>query len=284
MSKEECTSVIFSNRAYNAIIRESFHKDPIETGGILLGYVIDEDWIVMEILPPGIHSIFKYAYFEYDQEFVNYLADSVANQYQMPLTLLGLWHRHPGSMDSFSTTDDGTNISFAKQNECGVISGLVNIDPKFRLTMFHLSNNDIFPDSRPRYRKVEVLVGDDYIPEELFVLRYIDVTNPIRNTSRHEKENKFDAMEALNKKHTKSSRKSYKLLTNFCTGLKRHWEFISLFLLGLVAIWELCSLKEIERDINKKEDVSKDILHFGDSGDNDSLDSLKSEQIVDPKI
>ena len=41
--------------------------------------------------------------FEYDEAFVNYLAQSVANQYKRPLDLLGLWHRHPGSMDVFSS-------------------------------------------------------------------------------------------------------------------------------------------------------------------------------------
>ncbi len=85
-----CCTVVFSNKAYNAIIGESFKKDPVETGGILLGYIIDDTWIVMEVLLPGIHCIFQEAYFEYDTEFVNYLADTVSNQYENPLILLGL--------------------------------------------------------------------------------------------------------------------------------------------------------------------------------------------------
>lgn len=36
-----CQMVIFSDKAYNAIIRESFEKDPVETGGILLGHALD---------------------------------------------------------------------------------------------------------------------------------------------------------------------------------------------------------------------------------------------------
>lgn len=36
-----CQLVVFSNKAYNAIIRESFAKDPVETGGILLGHILD---------------------------------------------------------------------------------------------------------------------------------------------------------------------------------------------------------------------------------------------------
>lgn len=170
-----CQLVVFSNKAYNAIIRESFAKDPVETGGILLGHILDNGiWIVMEVLPPGMKSIFQYAYFEYDEAFVNYLAQSVANQYKHPLDLLGLWHRHPGSMDVFSHTDDGTNSTFARQNPAGVISGLVNIDPDFRITMYHLDHISGRSLGRPDYSVIDVEVGDDIIPEEYFELRYFD--------------------------------------------------------------------------------------------------------------
>ncbi len=173
----KCQMVVFSNKAYNAIIRESFDKDPVETGGILLGHILDNGvWIVMEVLPPGIKCIFERAYFEYDDAFVNYLAQSVANQYKIPLELLGLWHRHPGSMDVFSSTDDGTNTTFALQNPSGVISGLVNIDPQFRLTMYHMENprNVVRQYHRPNYERIDVEVGDDIIPEEYFQLKYYD--------------------------------------------------------------------------------------------------------------
>ena len=174
---DKCQMVVFSNKAYNAIIRESFDKDPVETGGILLGHILDNGvWIVMEVLPPGIKCIFERAYFEYDDAFVNYLAQSVANQYKIPLELLGLWHRHPGSMDVFSSTDDGTNTTFALQNPSGVISGLVNIDPQFRLTMYHMENprNVVRQYARPNYERIDVEVGDDIIPEEYFQLKYYD--------------------------------------------------------------------------------------------------------------
>lgn len=161
-----CQTVIFSDKAYNAIIDETFRKDPIETGGILLGHVLDNGlWVVMEVIPPGIDSVHQYAYFEYDEKFVNYLAESVATKYENKLELLGLWHRHPGSMDTFSGTDDGTNRIFAGLRSCGAISGLVNVDPNFRLTMRHVSNP-------LHYEIVDVEVGDDLIPEDYFKLRH----------------------------------------------------------------------------------------------------------------
>lgn len=171
----KCETVIISDKAYNAIIRESFAKHPVETGGILLGYILDNGlWVVMEMIPPGINGVFQTAYFEYDQDFVNYLGTSVANQYKEPLQVLGLWHRHPGSMDYFSSTDDGTNSDFASKNPYGVISGLVNIDPAFRLTMYHLDHNNGVRPRNIAYSTVDVEIGDDLIPEKFFALRYVD--------------------------------------------------------------------------------------------------------------
>jgi hypothetical protein len=93
------------------------------------------------------------------------LAQSKATEYEQELNLLGLWHRHPGSMDTFSGTDGGTNRTFASLNPKGAISGLVNVDPKFRFTLRHVS-------TPLHYKIVEVEVGDDLIPKEYFKLKY----------------------------------------------------------------------------------------------------------------
>ena len=194
-----CKMVVFSDKAYNAIIRETFEWDPVETGGILLGHILDNGcWIVIEVLPPGysegregdnVHH--EMGYFEYNQRFVNYLANSVATQYKIPLELLGLWHRHPGSMDYFSSTDDGTNKTFASQNPNGAISGLVNVDPKLRMTMYYIHHNDT-GIGRPNYLTVDVEVGSDLIPEEYFEMQYYGGENdelhpfaPRRNNQKH---------------------------------------------------------------------------------------------------
>ena len=181
MMKDNCNLVIFSDKAYNAIISETFEWEPVETGGILLGHVLDNGcWLVMDVLPPGygenregdnVHH--EYGYFEYNQRFVNYLAKSVAEQYDVPLELLGLWHRHPGSMDVFSGTDDNTNKDFAAQSQCGVISCLVNVDPQFRVTAYHIAHEASKKARRPDYRRiaVEVIPSDD-IPEHYRKLRY----------------------------------------------------------------------------------------------------------------
>jgi len=158
--------VVFTKRAFNAIVAEALDKNPLETGGIFIGYILDNGiWIVLETIPPGIETINQRAYFEYDANFINYLSNVIAKQYKGNLQVLGLWHRHPSSMDVFSSTDDGTNVMFAKANPSGAISGLINCDPRMRLTMYHV-------DNLCHYTKIEWSVDDDIIPENLLELRF----------------------------------------------------------------------------------------------------------------
>lgn len=273
-----CSAVVFSNRAYNAIIRETFEKHPVETGGILLGHIVDDTWVVMEVLPPGIHSIFQVAYFEYDEQFVNYLAHSVANQYKRPLSLLGLWHRHPGNMDVFSGTDDQTNSTFARQLPKGVISGLVNVDPRFRFTMYYLDKAQIVPNARPIYEKIDVEVGDDIIPPSFFELKYVSSSNenihpmpPANNTS----STRPITQQSFRQEHLNNGRQDDKkqdipqfrtrklvaeLLKRLSRWMRKHWkEILILLLAGALILSFGNKIKSNVRDTKDKiEEVIKD--------------------------
>lgn len=158
--------VVFSNRAYASILAETTEKIKTETGGLFLGKCVDDVWYVVEAIDPGPKSIFEVAYFEYDQKYTQHLINKIANLYDTKLELIGLWHRHPGSMDFFSSTDDGTNAKYASMNPKGAISGLVNIDPKFRLTMYQV-------DKPCSYSRIGYEVGDELIPKELMALKSI---------------------------------------------------------------------------------------------------------------
>ena len=162
--------VVFTQRAFNAIVTETIDKHPIETGGILIGYILNNGvWVVIENIPPGKQAIHRHAYFEYDTDFVNYLQNVVATQYKgrLSMQVLGLWHRHPGSMDVFSTTDDETNILFAQGGgQYGAISALVNCDPKMRITMYHV-------DTCGEYEEIDWYVDDgEMIHDDFVALRY----------------------------------------------------------------------------------------------------------------
>ena len=156
--------VVFSNRAYASVLAETTEKIKTETGGLFLGTVQDDTWYIIEAIDPGQKSIFEVAYFEYDQKYTQHLINKIANLYDKQLTLIGLWHRHPGSFDQFSSTDDGTNAKYASMRKEGAISALVNIDPTIRITMYQV-------DRPCRYRKIAYDVGDNLIPDEFFEIQ-----------------------------------------------------------------------------------------------------------------
>ena len=176
---EKSIRVVFSEDAYNTILSETFHKDPSETGGILLGHSEDDVWYVLESIEPGPGSVFRATYFEYDHGFVNYLAKARARRYAVPLRVVGLWHRHPGSYDHFSSTDDGTNRAFARLSPKGSLSGLVNLDPEFRLTLFHF-------DEELDYKKTPFIVSDSEIPEKFLRKKYADYYQEKPKPDNHE--------------------------------------------------------------------------------------------------
>jgi len=156
-AKRKQCEVVFSSRAYAALLSEVLSEIQTETGGVFLGYYDDGVWQVVESIDPGPNSIFEVAYFEYDQDYINHLINKVSRIYGRQLDLIGLWHRHPGSFDQFSSTDDGTNTNYAELTSYGAISALVNIDPGFRLTVYHVTTNPL------RYREVnyKVLTRDE---------------------------------------------------------------------------------------------------------------------------
>lgn len=159
--------VFFSDRAYASVLAETTEKIATETGGLFLGAVIDDTWYIIEAIDPGPKSIFEVAYFEYDKQYTQHLINKVANLYDKKLDVIGLWHRHPGSFDQFSSTDNGTNTKYAAMRKHGAISALVNIDPSFRITMYHVGQPC-------KYSKIVYEVGDRYIPDELLKFKTPD--------------------------------------------------------------------------------------------------------------
>lgn len=156
--------VVFSDRAYAAVMAETAEKIKTETGGLFLGRYENQVWYVIEAIDPGPKSVFEVAYFEYDRRYTQHLINKVANLYREKLELIGLWHRHPGSLDVFSATDDGTNYKYAQMRPQGAISMLVNVDPAFRTTMYHVGGFRM-------YRQLPVEVGNEGIPAHLLAYK-----------------------------------------------------------------------------------------------------------------
>ena len=158
-----CQKVVLSSRAFIQIFNEAQSKIETETGGLLLGHFENGVWYVIEASDPGINAVFQVAYHEGDDVYQNHVCGVISRTYKHPLVFLGMWHRHPGSMDSFSGTDDGTNYKYAATAGNGCISAIINYDPDFRITFYYAEQDD---NRSVRYTKVDVEVGDDRIPNK----------------------------------------------------------------------------------------------------------------------
>lgn len=158
-----CKKIVLSDRAYIQIFNESQSRIQTETGGLLLGHFDNGVWYVIEASDPGINAKFYNAYHEGDDVYENHVCGVISRTYKHPLVFLGMWHRHPGSLDSFSGTDDGTNYKYAGSAGNGCISAIINYDPEFRITFYYVEQGDY---QRVYYTKVDVEVGDDKIPNK----------------------------------------------------------------------------------------------------------------------
>lgn len=158
-----CKKIVLSDRAYIQIFNESQSRIQTETGGLLLGHFDDGVWYVVEASDPGINAKFFNAYHEGDDVYENHVCGVISRTYKHPLVFLGMWHRHPGSYDSFSGTDDGTNYKYAGSAGNGCISAIINYDPDFRITFYYVQQGE---NHRVYYTKVDVEVGDDKIPNK----------------------------------------------------------------------------------------------------------------------
>ena len=161
-----CLHCMISDRAYASIITEVMTNNRNETGGVLLGYIFNRTWYIVESLDPGMDTVNQEAFFQWDNDYVNHQAQRLSKIYRRPPTILGFWHRHPGSMDYFSGTDEDTIQENLRNLKLGLLSMLVNIDPELRMTFYYCYGNDIM--------KIKYDVGNKYFPAEF--LEYANAT------------------------------------------------------------------------------------------------------------
>jgi len=137
----DCIYIILSERAYKSIVAETLTFGDSETGGILLGHFVNKIWYVIEAIDPGMSTVNTRSNFRYDEDYVNHQIKKVSRLYNYPLAILGIWHRHPGSLDTFSATDLTSISGHLSRSTIGLLSMLVNVDPALRMTFYYCNKN-----------------------------------------------------------------------------------------------------------------------------------------------
>ena len=156
-SCKKCRKIVISDRAYTSIIAEALSRDPDETGGILLGIMDNDIWYVVEATDPGLSTFHNRVHHEMDEKYHNHIYPVISRLYEKDLCLLGLWHRHPGTLITFSGDDNRTNTSYSEAIGNGALSFLLNFIPDAQLTCYYLDDK-----GTGSYYKPEVKIGDKY--------------------------------------------------------------------------------------------------------------------------
>lgn len=109
---------------------------PKETGGVLMGYIAIEDYIITDFIGPGEKAVHGYHSFQPDQAFHESEVARIYKYSELKITYLGDWHTHPNSFPYLSNTDKKTAHKIAKykkarlENPIMLVASPPNLDFK----------------------------------------------------------------------------------------------------------------------------------------------------------
>jgi len=87
---------------------------PKETGGILMGYQVADEYVITDIVGPGENAIHGCSNFGPDQAFHKAEIARIYKESEQKVTYLGDWHTHPNSYPYLSSTDRSTAQKISK--------------------------------------------------------------------------------------------------------------------------------------------------------------------------
>lgn len=180
VNPKACAQVYLSTRAFLTMVHGAAlaarNNRQDENGFFLYGtFLREEDGSVVACIDDatdgGPCAQAGPATYCFDEKYVNHRLDFMADGSREPnRAAVGLVHIHPGSMDVFSPTDVETMVKkLLPDTRLGLLSGLINIDPALRMTMYFVRQE---AEGAFACYNVPVLVSDAEIA------RRIDLTRP----------------------------------------------------------------------------------------------------------
>jgi integrative and conjugative element protein (TIGR02256 family) len=137
-------------------------KSPLETGGVLLGYVggaDHEDVLVAAVTGPGPRASHEEYAFEPDHE---YQVGEIARIYRASKgvnTYLGDWHTHPRSKAALSSLDKKTLKHIASHTDARIeqpIMAILGSGVPWLLKAWRLTPGRLLPPRATKYREMNI--------------------------------------------------------------------------------------------------------------------------------
>ncbi len=87
--------ILFQKECLKEIIFQCAEQEEKETGGVLLGRVVKNTFIVTKVSGPGLNAIHEPLYFRADNNFIDMFIDLEFANSEGKIIYLGEWHTHP---------------------------------------------------------------------------------------------------------------------------------------------------------------------------------------------
>lgn len=105
--------VWIADRALRSMAEEATRTRHSETGGVLVGYRVEDTFVIREVIGPGPSALHSPARFEPDAHWQYAELDRLYASSGGVLRYLGDWHTHPDGSPQMSTLDRRTLASIA---------------------------------------------------------------------------------------------------------------------------------------------------------------------------
>ena len=119
--------VWLSKKLLRILAKEVEEKFPKETGGILVGYISNSDYVITHIIGPGPQAVHTADKFIPDHDFQ---CEEIAKHYKHTEgseTYLGDWHSHPNAPAYLSNQDKSTFRKIAQFKEAKISKPIMMI-------------------------------------------------------------------------------------------------------------------------------------------------------------
>lgn len=151
-------------RLLDLMIAESDCWYPKETGGILMGYLCDQDVVVTDVIGPGPKAVHRRYSFTPDAKWQG---DEIAKIYEESgrvTTYLGDWHSHPHGTPGLSVKDLVTLFRVAIHKPARAprpIMGILHNNPQWELVVWRFAFSRIASGVPAVTMKVTLFDGKD---------------------------------------------------------------------------------------------------------------------------
>lgn len=104
-------------RIVRLLIREADRSFPLETGGIVMGYLTNHDLVITDVIGPGPNASHGRYQFNPDSEYQERRVAEIYVRSGRVSTYLGDWHTHPEGSFRLSGRDRRTLRSIARSTD-----------------------------------------------------------------------------------------------------------------------------------------------------------------------